>query len=1096
MIVCSQAWMGEKEALVTHGTRGTRLSRRLATSLAISMVAVSACASAQNHSRTDQVVYHDNTSLWVLGQVASSTNTNTGVTEFRAEFDAAKAVPLRYYGAGTASVPGKLVQTLTYNADGTVATVKDGNNNVTTLSSWYRGIPRNIQHADSTTQSAVVNAQGWITSVTDENGYKTCYAYDAMGRLSRITYPSETVAGVCDASAWNEEVFAFMPATTQFGIPAGHWARVHTRGAYRKITHFDALWRPIFVQEEGESGTVRYTSQAYDHEGRTTFSSYPVASASLITQLTKGVWTEYDALGRATSVSQDSELSPSLLTTLTTHAGDSAGPYTRVTDPRGTQTVTRYQMFDQPTYDFPVLVDMAQNRSERAVVDITRDVFGKPLSIRKRDNANTVSLTRSYTYNAYQELCRSVEPEAGATLMGYDGAGNVLWSAAGLPAGQACEAAGTSAPVAARRTDRTYDARNRLKTLTFPDGRGNQSWTYTPDGLPAGITTYNETGNAYPVVNAYTYNRRRLLTFETSGQTGWYTWGLGYTYNAHGHLSAQSYPDGQSVSYAPNALGQPTQAGTYATGVSYYPNGAIKQFTYGNGIVHTMTQNARQLPARSTDAIGSSKPLDLGYAYDANGNVGSITDYLAGARQTRGMGYDGLDRLVQTTSSMFGTASYGYNVLDNLTSVKVAGGSLARDHAYVYDASNRLVNIKNTVGGATVVGLGYDPQGNLANKNGQTYSFTYGNRLRAAPGKETYLYDGQGRRVESRTTNYSVWQYSQSGQVMYSHDARNNRKTNYVYLGGSLVALRELPMSGGTTVTVKYQHTDALGTPIAVTDAAKAIVETFEYEPYGQLVNGTLKDGPGFTGHVQDAATGLTYMQQRYYDASIGRFLSVDPVMADSNTGGNFNRYWYANNNPYKFVDPDGRAPNQAGVTSPHHVYKELRGGDLAALRDSHGGNSNRYFYTKTYGWVDIRHFAEAARMVHDGTPAAAVRTLGFGNEVVQWGSEWGDSYRSGFSPEDLPSNEAGINFGGSIRDGESPASAFVRWARHNGGGLNPKGEATGYGNLPSTDPAAKGGANRGGSNTSSAPAQHEVKVVRVEGRIDSMRLSRQDKVK
>jgi RHS repeat-associated protein len=242
-----------------------------------------------------------------------------------------------------------------------------------------------------------------------------------------------------------------------------------------------------------------------------------------------------------------------------------------------------------------------------------------------------------------------------------------------------------------------------------------------------------------------------------------------------------------------------------------------------------------------------------------------------------------------------------------LTSVKVTGGGGARDHTYVYDASNRLVNIKNTVGGATVVGLGYDPQGNLANKNGQTYSFTYGNRLRAAPGKETYLYDGHGRRVESRTTNYSVWQYSQSGQVMYSRDARNNRKTNYIYLGGSLVALREQPMSGGTTAAVKYQHTDALGTPVAVTDAAKAIVETFEYEPYGQLVNSTLKDGPGFTGHVQDAATGLTYMQQRYYDPQVGLFLSVDPVTAYSNPLGMFNRYWYANNNPYKFTDPDGR---------------------------------------------------------------------------------------------------------------------------------------------------------------------------------------------
>jgi RHS repeat-associated protein len=194
--------------------------------------------------------------------------------------------------------------------------------------------------------------------------------------------------------------------------------------------------------------------------------------------------------------------------------------------------------------------------------------------------------------------------------------------------------------------------------------------------------------------------------------------------------------------------------------------------------------------------------------------------------------------------------------------------------------------------------------------------------LRSGAGKGRYLYDGHGRRVESRTTNYSVWQYSQSGQVMYSHDARNNRKTNYVYLGGSLVALREQPMSGGTTVTVKYQHTDALGTPVAVTDAAKAIVETFEYEPYGQLVNSTLKDGPGFTGHVQDAATGLTYMQQRYYDPQVGLFLSVDPVTAYSNPVGMFNRYRYANSNPYRFTDPDGRFA--CGSTA--HCRDEIRG--------------------------------------------------------------------------------------------------------------------------------------------------------------------------
>ena len=47
---------------------------------------------------------------------------------------------------------------------------------------------------------------------------------------------------------------------------------------------------------------------------------------------------------------------------------------------------------------------------------------------------------------------------------------------------------------------------------------------------------------------------------------------------------------------------------------------------------------------------------------------------------------------------------------------------------------------------------------------------------------------------------------------------------------------------------------------------------------------------------------------QRYYDPGIGRFLSVDPVAADTTTGSNFNRFAYANNNPYRFTDPDGRA--------------------------------------------------------------------------------------------------------------------------------------------------------------------------------------------
>ncbi|MCE7032881.1 RHS repeat-associated core domain-containing protein [Lysobacter sp. GX 14042] len=106
---------------------------------------------------------------------------------------------------------------------------------------------------------------------------------------------------------------------------------------------------------------------------------------------------------------------------------------------------------------------------------------------------------------------------------------------------------------------------------------------------------------------------------------------------------------------------------------------------------------------------------------------------------------------------------------------------------------------------------------------------------------------------------------------------------------------------------VRYIHTDALGSVAVVTDANRNVIERREYEPYGAQLAPAVSDGLGYAGHVQDAATGLTYMQQRYYDPQIGRFLSVDPVTAGSNTGANFNRYWYANNNPYRFTDPDGR---------------------------------------------------------------------------------------------------------------------------------------------------------------------------------------------
>jgi RHS repeat-associated core domain len=868
---------------------------------------------AGSQVKTELTDYHDSQSLWVLGQTQRLVVNGQEVAESTFDALARPWVSESY---------GRIMQTLTYNADGTVATVKDGNNNVTAASNWKRGVPQAIQHPPTpeapagAMESAVVNDNGWITSVTDENGYTTGYGYDAMGRLASIVYPTG------DTTAWNTTTLSFAPSSTPvYGLPAGHWRQVIQTGNNRKVVMMDALWRPIVTEtyDAGDlNGTISQVVNRYDENGRVSFISYPQRNLDPTVYNTwgnpslapnaAGTHTFYDALGRVTSSSQDSELG--LLTTLTEYL---PGFQTRVTNPRGFQTLIQYQAFDQPSHDYPTGITQFAG-ADTSATEIHRDVFGKPVRIRKRNNSGSLFVDRHYVYHANQLLCKVVEPETGATVMGYDAAGNLTKSASGLGSFfldiAYCNHA--EAWASGLAVDRSYDARNRITSLSFPDGLGNTTHTYTPDGLPANITANN--GGSNIVTTEYTYNRRRLLTQERM-LWGSIDWPLTYGYNANGHLQNQVLPGSLIVGYAPNALGQPTQAGTYATGVTYYPNGAIKQFTYGNGVVHNLIQNARQLPERSYDCAiagtgcaSTNKRLDLSYAYDAAGNVSGITDNRNG-RQTRSMAYDGLDRLNQTISPMFGTASYSYNALDNLTSVGVTGGTSSRTHTYTYNAANQVTNIKNTAG-ATEVALEYDVQGNVAIRSGlgvtNDYTFDYGNRLRSVAGKASYVYDGLGRRVRDFTTASKYSLYSQGGQLVYASDNRQSLATQYIYLGGSLVAFRERP-TGSSTATVKYQHTDALGTPTAVTDATNTIIETYEYEPYGQLVNSTLKDGPGYTGHVQDAATGLTYMQQRYYDPQVGMFLSVDPVAVDTSKTYNFNRFAYAANNPYRFKDPDGR---------------------------------------------------------------------------------------------------------------------------------------------------------------------------------------------
>ena len=126
--------------------------------------------------------------------------------------------------------------------------------------------------------------------------------------------------------------------------------------------------------------------------------------------------------------------------------------------------------------------------------------------------------------------------------------------------------------------------------------------------------------------------------------------------------------------------------------------------------------------------------------------------------------------------------------------------------------------------------------------------------------------------------------------------------------------------------TVTYIYTDPQGTPLAEANTSGVITATFDYAPYGNQAMGAAHDGPGYTGHVNDADTGLVYMQARYYDPAVGRFISTDPDGLAAGNPFNFNRFAYANNNPVANIDLDGRQtgslthPDVKGVAGPGYV--------------------------------------------------------------------------------------------------------------------------------------------------------------------------------
>lgn len=134
-----------------------------------------------------------------------------------------------------------------------------------------------------------------------------------------------------------------------------------------------------------------------------------------------------------------------------------------------------------------------------------------------------------------------------------------------------------------------------------------------------------------------------------------------------------------------------------------------------------------------------------------------------------------------------------------------------------------------------------------------------------------------------------------------------------------------------------FYHLDALGSPIAATDEGGNLLWREEYRPYGDKIQkdpASTINSRAFTGHPHDDTTGLTYAGARHYDPVVGRFYAVDPVAFTEKEPHSFNRYAYASNNPYRYLDPNGQWSTEAHNYFIERAFPQLGDSARAAIKE------------------------------------------------------------------------------------------------------------------------------------------------------------------
>jgi len=795
-----------------------------------------------------------------------------------------------------------------------------------------------VSYENGTTLAYAYDAEGRLVSSTDQAGRTLHYIRDEVGRITRTEYP--------DGSSTQNEYDA-AGRLIRIVDQRGNVTRYTYDEAGRRLSQTDALGHVTSFKYDRAGNVI----EVKDARGSVTRFEYDAANRKVRTVFADGstVSTEYDVAGQrvaetdqAGAITRFTYDGSAHLVAVTDPAGhvtrydydelgnqvaqtdaagrvtrfeyDSLGRRTRRTLPLGMSATTTFDAAGkaQSITDFmgrtTVLgYDQGQMLSVKTLPDSSEVRYvhspsGKVLTVTDTQG------TTSYEYDLSDHLVRQTNPSGDIVTYTYDPSGNR-----------------TSVHTSAGTTTYTYDELNRLATVVDPDG-GVTSCSYDAVGNRAGVTRPNGT------TTEYTYDAlNRLTRLVNRKPNGEVLSSYDYTLGPAGNRTRVVEHTGRTVDYAYDVLYRLVQEkiNDPLTGT------ATLVYTY-DGVGNRLSQ---KITTTGSETV-------VTYVYDANdrliqesrvvtlaeGNVGGRgTQYAGASLSPRAGGIRGAFLAVSMATLLLpltilwpGAAKQGRGMhrrrilLQTVAAFLLPTFVIGPEVVWGVNIEATLYNAVASAGLAadpgspTTVYYTHDPNGNTLSRqegtNATIYSYDSQDRLtRVTEGAKatTYAYDADGIRTgmttNGVTTRYIIDKTQPFARVLVENDGI--QEVSYVY-GDDLISMKR-PGAG-----TSYYHCDGQGSTRQLTGADGTVSDSYTYDAFGVLLNrtGSTVNNYLYTGEQYDPNTGFYYLRARYYNASLGRFTTMDSWEGSIWDPASLHKYLYCSNDPVNKIDPSGHA--------------------------------------------------------------------------------------------------------------------------------------------------------------------------------------------